>query len=142
MNDGDPLEIAAAALRHRDRSRREVEERLARAGVDADARDDALETLERLGYLDDTRFAAGRAEALAARGFGDEAIRHDLAEHGVAAEAVEAALGALAPESARAQELVERLGATAKTAAALTRKGFAPESLEAALGGEFAAPDV
>jgi SOS response regulatory protein OraA/RecX len=142
MNDGDPLEIAAAALRHRDRSRREVEERLARAGVDADERDDALETLERLGYLDDTRFAAGRAEALAARGFGDEAIRHDLAEHGVAAEAVEAALGALAPESARAQELVERLGATAKTAAALTRKGFAPESLEAALGGEFAAPDV
>jgi SOS response regulatory protein OraA/RecX len=142
MNDGDPLEIAAAALRHRDRSRREVEERLARAGVDGDERDDALETLERLGYLDDTRFAAGRAEALAARGFGDEAIRHDLAEHGVAAEAVEAALGALAPESARAQELVERLGATAKTAAALTRKGFAPESLEAALGGEFAAPDV
>jgi SOS response regulatory protein OraA/RecX len=142
MNDGDPLEIAAAALRHRDRSRREVEERLARAGVDADERDDALETLERLGYLDDTRFAAGRAEALAARGFGDEAIRHDLAEHGVAAEAVEAALGALAPESARAQELVERLGATAKTAAALTRKGFAPESLEAALGGEIAAPDV
>jgi SOS response regulatory protein OraA/RecX len=142
MNDGDPLEIAAAALRHRDRSRREVEERLARAGVDADERDDALETLERLGYLDDTRFAAGRAEALAARGFGDEAIRHDLAEHGVAAEAVEAALGALAPESPRAQELVERLGATAKTAAALTRKGFAPESLEAALGGEFAAPDV
>jgi regulatory protein len=142
MNDGDPLEIAAAALRHRDRSRREVEERLARAGVDADERDDALETLERLGYLDDTRFAAGRAEALAARGFGDEAIRHDLAEHGVAAEAVEAALGALAPESARAQDLVERRGATAKTAAALTRKGFAPESLEAALGGEFAAPDV
>jgi SOS response regulatory protein OraA/RecX len=142
MNDGDPLEIAAAALRHRDRSRREVEERLARAGVDADERDDALETLERLGYLDDTRFAAGRAEALAARGFGDEAIRHDLAEHGVAAEAVEAALGALAPESARAQELVERLGATAKTAAALTRKGFALESLEAALGGEIAAPDV
>jgi regulatory protein len=142
MNDGDPLEIAADALRHRDRSRHEVEERLARAGVDADERDDALETLERLGYLDDTRFAAGRAEALAARGFGDEAIRHDLAEHGVAAEAVEAALGALAPESARAQELVERLGATAKTAAALTRKGFAPESLEAALGGEFAAPDV
>jgi regulatory protein len=142
MNDGDPLEIAADALRHRDRSRHEVEERLARAGVDGDERDDALETLERLGYLDDTRFAAGRAEALAARGFGDEAIRHDLAEHGVAAEAVEAALGALAPESARAQELVERLGATAKTAAALTRKGFAPESLEAALGGEFAAPDV
>jgi regulatory protein len=142
MNDGDPLEIAADALRHRDRSRHEVEERLARAGVDGDERDDALETLERLGYLDDTRFAAGRAEALAARGFGDEAIRHDLAEHGVAAEAVEAALGALAPESARAQELVERLGATAKTAAALTRKGFAPESLEAALGGEIAAPDV
>jgi regulatory protein len=143
MSDRDPLEIAARALLHRDRSRREIEVRLARAGVDADDRDDALETLERVGYLDDARFAASRAEALAARGFGDEAIRHDLGEHGVvAAEAVEAALGSLAPEATRAQGLVERLGATAKTAAALTRKGFAPESLEAALGGEIAAPDV
>jgi regulatory protein len=142
MSDRDPLEIAARALRHRDRSRREIEERLARAGVHAEERGDALETLERVGYVDDGRFAASRAEALAARGFGDEAIRHELAEHGVTAEALEAALGMLAPEATRAQALVERLGQTPRTAAALTRKGFAPESLEAALGGEIAGLDA
>jgi SOS response regulatory protein OraA/RecX len=34
MGDHDPIEIAARALQHRDRSRREVDERLARAGID------------------------------------------------------------------------------------------------------------
>lgn len=142
MSDRDPLEIAARALRHRDRSRREIAERLVRAGVNADERDHALETLERVGYVDDARFAAGRAEALAARGLGDAAIRYDLGEHGVAGDEAEAALRALVPEAARAQALAERLGATAKTAAALSRKGFAPESLEAAFGGEIAEHDV
>lgn len=142
MGDREPLEIAARALRHRDRSRREIEERLVRAGVDADAREDALDTLERVGYVDDARFAAARAATLAGRGFGDEAIRHDLAEHGVTADAADVAISALTPEATRAHELVARLGPTGKTAAALARKGFAQESLEAALGPEIAAPDL
>jgi regulatory protein len=138
----DPIEFAARALRHRERSRQEIDDRLAKAGVGEDARAEALDTLERVGYVDDARFAAGRAEALAARGLGDAAIRHDLGEHGVAGDEAEAALRALVPEAARAQALAERLGATAKTAAALSRKGFAPESLEAAFGGEIAEHDV
>ena len=44
----------------------ELDERLARAGVDEAARADALETLERVGYVDDARFAVARAAALAA----------------------------------------------------------------------------
>ena len=43
----------------------------------------AVETLERLGYVDERRFAASRAAALAARGYGDEAIRFDLEREGV-----------------------------------------------------------
>ena len=138
MNEQDPIEIAARALQHRDRSRREVEERLARAGIDEDRRNDALDTLERVGYVDDERFAGARAGALANRGYGDEWIRHDLAEHGVAPEAIAEAIGALEPEAERAAALVERLGSSPKTGAHLARKGFGEDALEAALGIDVA----
>jgi regulatory protein len=136
--DDDPIEIAARALQHRDRSRRDLEERLARAGIDEDRRNDALETLERVGYVDDGRFAGARAGALADRGYGDDFIRHDLGEHGVPAEAVAEAIAALAPEPERAAALVERLGRTPKTGAHLARKGFGQDALEAALGIDVA----
>lgn len=134
MAEQDPIEIAARALQHRDRSRREVDERLARAGIDEERRNDALDTLERVGYVDDERFAGARAGALAGRGYGDEWIRLDLAEHGVGAEAVAGAIGALEPEAERAASLVERLGRSPKTGAQLARKGFGEDALEAALG--------
>ena len=47
----DPVDLAAAALRHRDRSRLQVDERLARAGVEDGRRADALDALERIGYV-------------------------------------------------------------------------------------------
>ncbi|HEX7524665.1 MAG TPA: RecX family transcriptional regulator, partial [Gaiellaceae bacterium] len=99
----DPIDLAARALHHRDRSRRELDDRLARAGVTDDVRADALDTLERVGYVDDARFAATRAEALAGRGYGDEAIRLDLEGHGIGIEEVAAAIGGLEPELERAR---------------------------------------
>jgi regulatory protein len=134
----DPIEIAARALQHRDHSRREVEERLARAGIDENRLADALDTLERVGYVNDARFAGARAGALADRGYGDEWIRHDLAEHGVAPEAVAEAIGRLVPEAERAAALVEQLGRTPKTGARLARKGFGEDALETALGIDLA----
>jgi regulatory protein len=133
MAEPDPVEIATKALLHRDRSRREVEERLERAGVDAADRVDALDRLERVGYIDDKRFAGARAGTLANRGYGDEWIRHDLARHGVPDEDAAEAVAALEPEAQRAAALVERLGRTAKTGAQLARKGFGADALEAAL---------
>jgi regulatory protein len=138
MGEHDPIEIAARALQHRDRSRREVEERLARAGIHEDRRADALDTLERVGYVDDERFAGAREGALANRGYGDEWIRHDLGEHGVAAEAVAEAIAALEPEAKRASALVARLGRTPKAGAQLARKGFGEDAVEAALGIDLA----
>jgi regulatory protein len=138
MGERDPIDLAALALQHRDRSRREVERRLAAAGIDEEARTDALDTLERVGYVDDGRFAATRAAALAGRGYGDEWIRHDLGEHGVAPEAVAAAIGALVAEAERAAALVERLGRSARTGARLARKGFGEDALEVALGIDVA----
>jgi SOS response regulatory protein OraA/RecX len=145
MQERDPIELAAKSLRYRDRSRRELDDRLERAGIDDAARLDALDTLERVGYLDDGRFATARAASLAGRGYGDETIRHDLKSHQIGAEAIEAAITSLTPERARALALVERLGRTRKAVAQLARKGFGEDSVEAALGAEIAesdAPDV
>ena len=136
----DPIDVAARALRHRDRSRAQVDARLARAGVGEEEREEALETLERVGYVDDARFAQARAAALAARGLGDLAIRHDLEQAGVGAERVAAAVAGLEPESERARAVASRLGRTAKTAAQLARKGFSEDAIGAAIGSEFAAP--
>jgi regulatory protein len=137
----DPIEIAARALRHRDRSRRQVEERLERAGVEEERRADALETLERVGYVDDGRFAAARAATLAARGYGDEAIRQLLQGEGVAPMLADGAVAALEPERERAARLVERLGASPRTAAQLQRKGFGEDAVELAAGAPFADGD-
>jgi regulatory protein len=138
MPERDPVDIAARALQSRDRSRRQIDERLARAGVEKERRADALDTLERVGYVDDARYAAARAESLASRGYGDEAVRAFLGTDGLAAEVVEEAIGALEPEADRAAALAARLGATRRVAAQLARKGFAEEALERAFPGAFA----
>ena len=102
------LDTALRALRHRDRSAAELDVRLERRGVGAVEREQALETLERIGYVDDERLARTRAEQLAARGSGDALIRHDLEGRGIAVEEIEAALGALEPERERAARIVVR----------------------------------
>ena len=134
----DPIDVAARALRHRDRSRSQIDERLARAGVEDDRRADALEALERIGYVDDARFARQRAASLADRGYGDEGIAALLAADGVAPEVAGEAVRALPPETERAAEIIASLGASPKTAARLARKGFGEQAVEAAAGG-FAA---
>lgn len=137
LRRADALSRAARALRPRDRSRRSLEDRLTRAGVPALARDEALETLERVGLVDDARVAAARARSLADRGFGDAAIRYDLEREGVAGDLVEQALAGLEPERDRAKELVARRGveAGAKTARWLASRGFDASSVEDALCG-------
>ena len=138
----DPIELAATSLARADRTRAELDQRLERAGIDVEKREAALETLERIGYVDDARVAVSRAEALAARGQGDDAIRFDLERRGLTASHIEAALAALRPEPERARELVERLGRTPKTLSQLRRKGFGADSLESAFGDVIAGNDV
>jgi len=104
--------------------------------VDEPARREALETLERVGYLDDGRFACARAAALAERGAGDAAIRHDLEASGVGPDEVEAALAGLEPEPVRAAAIAACRGRNARTAAYLARKGFAEEAVASAVGLE------
>jgi SOS response regulatory protein OraA/RecX len=96
------LAQAARALRHRDFSRQALAERLPAAG-----REEALDVLQRSGYLDDGRAAARRAAWLAGRGWGDEAIRLRLEQEGFSGDPVAAALADLEPEAERAKALVE-----------------------------------
>jgi SOS response regulatory protein OraA/RecX len=138
LRRAEALAVAGRALRHRDLPKRRLEERLRRAAVPPAARAESLDLLARAGVVDDARFAAGRADALASRGYGDAAIRHDLERQGIAAEAVSAALAGLEPEGERARRVVARRGASGRTARYLAAKGFGEEAVEAAWSADFA----
>jgi regulatory protein len=129
------VDTALRALRHRDLSARELEQRLRAKGFDESERAQALETLERTGLLDDARFAEARARSLAARGSGDAAIRHALGGAGVPAELVEDALHAIEPEAERARAIVARRGAGPKTARYLRGKGFSDDVATGVVAG-------
>ena len=132
LRRAEALQAAGRALRHRDLSRRRLAERLERA-VPPAAAAESLATLERAGLVDDARVARMRAESLAGRGYGDEAIRHRLRAEGLPDEAVEE----LDPEVERARPLIERRGPGPRTARYLAARGFGEEAVEAALGAAF-----
>jgi SOS response regulatory protein OraA/RecX len=132
LRRAEALQVAGQALRHRDLSRRRLAKRLESA-VPPAAAAESLAVLERAGVVDDARVARMRAESLAARGYGDEAIRHRLREEGLPEDAV----GALEPETERAKRLIERRGPGPRTARYLASHGFGEEALEAARGAAF-----
>jgi regulatory protein len=134
----DPLELAARALRHRDLSASALAARLERAGVAPEARAEALETLERIGYVDDARFALLRARTLAERDWGDAAIAADLERQGVPAGPAAEAIATLVPERERARRVAAARGPGRKTASYLARKGFEEDALEAVVDGAVA----
>ena len=126
----EALQVCLRALRVRDHSTASLHARLERRGVAAEERDAAVARLQELGYVDDERFAHGRARALADRGAGDLLVTSDLERHGIAAETIATALASLEPEGERAAVIVARRGATPKTARLLASRGFAEETIE------------
>jgi SOS response regulatory protein OraA/RecX len=138
LRRSEALTIATRSLRAHDLSARALDERLRRAEVAPGVRREALAALGRAGAVDDRRFAASRAAALADRAYGDAAITADLGRRGIPADLAADALGALEPELERAREVVRRRGTSAKTARFLASRGFGDDALEAALGAGFA----
>ncbi|HEY2935673.1 MAG TPA: RecX family transcriptional regulator [Gaiellaceae bacterium] len=132
----ETLAAAGRALRNRDHSARELDRKLEQRGASAAERLGALETLERAGLVDDERFAARRAQALADRGWGDAAIRVDLEGRDVATELVEQALSTLEPERERAAALAERRGGGVRAARWLAARGFDADALEGVIANE------
>ena len=127
-------ELALRALNHRDRSRRELDQRLGRAGIPTGEREVALDDLVATGLLSDARFAEARARGLAAKNAGDSLIRNDLRRHGIERDAIEEILDGLERESDRAARIFERRGGGDRALRYLAAKGFARESLEALEG--------
>jgi len=134
----EALAAAQGALARRDLTERELRDRLAQAGLEPAAAEEALETLRRGGLVDDERFAAERARVLVERGKGNAAIRFDLERHGVAAAQVDSALAALEPERERAERVVARRGGGPKTARLLASRGFGEEIVSLVAGGGVA----
>lgn len=133
----EALSRAARSLGPRDLSAQAVRARLERGGVAPAVREETVSALERAGFVDDRRLAAARASALAARGYGDAAIRYDLDRRGVAAELAGEAIAVLEPELVRAGRLTEGRNAVA-AARLLSRRGFAEETVEAVVGSDVA----
>jgi regulatory protein len=132
------LDRSIRALARRDHSAARLRAKLDRAGVSEPAQTDAVETLERAGYVDDPRFARDRAARLAARGYGNGWIRADLAAQGVAREAAERALEALEPERERAAREAAKAGGGMRAARSLARRGFSEDALEGVLATAIA----
>lgn len=129
--------VALRALRFADHSTAGLDARLAGRGVAPTARAEVIARVTRAGLVDDVRFAHGRAESLARRGLGDAAILADLEARGVAEEVARDAVGALESEEGRARAIVERRGASARTARYLAARGFGEDAVEATIAGAF-----
>lgn len=132
-------ERALGLLAVRMRSRRELQDRLRRAGFDAEEVDDVLARLERVGLIDDDRFADELAQhAAGVKRSGSRAIASALYAKGVARETIDRVLaGAGENEEDRAEALASsRVGrlrglprATAyqRLTSLLLRRGYDPE---------------
>lgn len=124
-------QAALRALSRREHSRATLAARLERAGVRAVERDATVEAASRAGLVDDERFAASRARALAGRGAGDALVLDELVRSGVDEGTARDTVAALEPEGARASRIVTARGASARTLRYLSSRGFGEESLEA-----------
>jgi SOS response regulatory protein OraA/RecX len=127
----EALDAAGRLLAQHDRSAAGLLARLERRGIAPEAREGAVETLRRLGYLDDARFARSRAASLAERGYGDAAIRFELERDRVAPELVAETVAALEPELERARRAMGEEARTPRTLRRLAAKGFGEETLAA-----------
>jgi regulatory protein len=128
-----PLEVAAKALAHRDRSAANLTAYLERHGAAPEEASRAVERLQEAGYVDDARYASSRAAVLAGRGYGDEAVRFELEREDVSPDDVDAALASLQPERERALSLLRAAKTPPAAIRRLAAKGFSRDSIEAAL---------
>ena len=129
LGAADALAAAGRVLRRRDVSSRALDERLARSGVSAGARAQAVSALVEAGAVDDRRLAQRRAAFLSDRGWGDEGIRARLESEGLAPEVIDAAIAQLPPEADRAAHVAAKAGDARKAWGLLARRGFDPETI-------------
>ena len=140
--------LVAGFMHYRPRSRKEVRERLARAGTDKDVTEQVLSELEEKGAINDAGFAREwvRSKALGGRS-GEKLIRKQLVERGVSRREIDEALAAELPREGRlnaATQLAEKKARgrdlsdpreRKKVQYYLLRRGFDWEVVEEAMKG-------
>ena len=131
------LDTATRALAQRPLSRAMLEARLERKGVTQESREEAVEALEKARCIDDPAYALVRAQGLAARGWGNQAIAFKLEQDGIASEQAERALGALESERERAGALARVEPDRGRLLGRLARRGFDAETIEEIAGDDL-----
>ncbi len=94
-------EVEARAYRlisMREHGREELARKLRQRDFEPGAIEEVIQELERLGYIDDQRFAREQSAILVRKCWGPRQIRGKLRKRGVDAEAIEAAMEALDEE--------------------------------------------
>lgn len=137
-----PAQRALGLLVRREHSRKELGRKLAARGVEPEAAEAAIDKLADAGWQDDARFAEQLVRSRAATGHGPLRIRAELATHGLARDAIAAAMDGYDGDWLdNARDLVRRrFGAIAaddraarhKAADLLLRRGFTSDHVRAA----------
>ena len=130
----DAFQRAVGLLSRREHSARELKAKLALRGHAGGESVAAIERLKDLAWQDEDRFGASLARRRAAQGYGPRRIQAELKSHGLADDAIRAALAALEVDwTALAAAQVRRRparpadghrAARAAQAAFLLRRGF------------------
>jgi regulatory protein len=135
---GTAKDRALRLLGVRWRSRAELHHRLRLAGFAPEEIDDAMQDLDRVGLIDDARFArAVVADRAGRRLAGDREIRSVLRQKGIAEDTAAAAMAAAGDESERALDLARKRAARLsgldpavafrRLHGLLLRRGFGPQ---------------
>ena len=145
---GRAQEKALYLLEHRDHSKQELTEKIARTAASREAAQAAADRMEELGLIDDRRFAQDYARELFARkGFGPRRVAQELRRKGIAQELVDELLEAYHdPEqnSRNIRRVLEKKypawredeGARRRAFAALQRLGYSYGQIREALDVE------
>ena len=136
MGEADKAyERALTFLEKRDRTEREIADRLARDGFSEDAAMQTLGRLREAGLVDDADYAARYAEALTAKGRGRLRIAEEMRRKGLPGELVRNTLEDLnTAEDERGRALAE-----ARKAFALVPEGTEPRKAMAKVSRRLAA---
>lgn len=136
---------ALGLLVRREHSRKELTRKLTARGVESTEAKAAIDKLAEAGWQDDARFAELLVRSRAGSGHGPLHVRAELRMHGLAADAIAAAMEGFDGDwNAIARDIVWRrfdaqaiktLAGQRKAADFLLRRGFAMEQVRAALGG-------
>ncbi len=116
-------EAALRILERKRRTRRELEQRLARAGHPGEAVREAIERLSRVGLVDDLEYArAYLSERLGKRAVGERLLRQELRARGVPVEEIDQAFADLARAAGEAPESASEVARARRAAAELARR--------------------